>query len=120
VARKARDYKREYAQRIAKGLAAGRTRSQARGHGADRKGAVGASKELTARDLPSYLGKLKGDRSVKVMATLESGATVEIARGKAKTLAGLWSEDDAEGGGFAWDRGYRGKDSVVSVQVVYK
>jgi hypothetical protein len=114
-----RDYRSEYARRIARGLAAGKTRSQARGHGAEKKGAVGASKDLTPRDLPAYLRKLKQGRSVKVMATLESGRVVEIARGKPGPLEKAWTEDDAEGGGYEWDRGYRGDDKVVRVQVIY-
>ncbi len=119
MAARQRDYKAEYQSRIAKGLAEGKTRAQARGHGAERKGAVAASKALTARDLPGYLAKLKQGRSVKVMATLENGKVVEIARGKPGPLVEAWSEDDAEGGGYDWDHGYKGSSAVKTVQVIY-
>jgi hypothetical protein len=118
--RRVRDYKAEYAARIAKGLARGLTRSQARGHGAERKGAVGASKGMSGPELKAYLGKLKQGRSVKVMATLENGRVVELARGKPGPMLDAWTEWDAEGGPWEWDRNYKGQDSaIVSVQVIY-
>lgn len=119
MARRARDYKKEYAARIAKGLARGLTRSQARGHGAESKGAVGASKGMSGPELRSYLGKLRQDRSVKVMATLENGQTVQLARGKPGPMLEAWTEWHAEGGPWEWSQGYRLQAPIISVQVIY-
>jgi hypothetical protein len=116
--RRVRDYRAEYAARIAKGLARGLTRSQARGHGAESKGTVGASKGMALSDLPGYVGKLKPTRSVKVMATLESGRVVEIARGKPQAMLDWWEETIGEEGDWS-DLGPSATDSAVSVQVIY-
>lgn len=118
MARKARDYKLEYQRRIERGLARGLTRAQARGHGAERKGAVGVSKGMALKDLPGYVGKLKATRSVKVMATLESGRVVEIARGKPQAMLRWWEDRIGEDGDWS-DLGPSATDSAVSVQVVY-
>jgi len=121
--RKPRDFRAEYARRIAKGLAAGKTRAQARGHGADTAKGFGVGKDLPPHRLEGFLGSLKEGRSVKLMATLEDGSTREIARGKAGSLKDHlrpWEEWDAEGGPFEWEHGYRGNSQVVAVTVVYR
>lgn len=123
MARRQRDYRAEYARRIAKGLAEGKTRAQARGHGADTAKGFGVGRDISPQRLESYLGSLKDSRSVKLVATLADGSTREIARGKVGKLKGEmrnWTEWDAEGGPFEWDHNYRGDSTIVSVTVVYR
>ena len=117
--RRVRNYKLEYARRIERGLARGLTRAQARGHGADRRGAVAASKGMSGPELHAYLGKLRKDRSVKVMATLENGQTVELARAKPGPMLEGWTQWPAEGGPWEWSQSYRNAAPIVSVQVIY-
>lgn len=76
---------------------------------------------MRGEGLHSFLGKLKPSRSVKVMATLEDGRTVTLARGKAGSLLDHWTEWDAEGGPWDWETGgYKKNDvPIVSVQVIY-
>ena len=119
--RKPRDYKAEYQRRIERGLARGLSRSQARGHGAERKGAVGAStRALDLKGLPAYVGRLRGDRSVKVMATMESGRTMQIARGKAGPMLDWFEEIGDLEEAFGTDFGPSTQDQVVAVQVIYQ
>jgi hypothetical protein len=112
-----RDYKAEYAARIARGEARGQTRSQARGHGADRKGAIGHSGQMTLNHVRAYVGQLKPGRSATVTATFESGRKMRIGQGKASSLK-AWFDEKIADGGFD-DLGPGGIDQVVSVQVIY-
>ena len=120
-----RDYKQEYARRIARGLARGLTRKQARGHAADRTrrspAPVAASpRSLNLNDLPAYVGRLREDRSVKVVAAMESGRRVEIARGKAGPMLDWFAEIGDLEERFGTDWGPSTTDHVVAVQVIYQ
>jgi hypothetical protein len=114
-----RDYKREYQQRIARGIARGLSRSQARGHGAERKGAVGATREMPLARLPGEIRKLRSNRSVKVMGTMESGQVIRLFQGKPGPMLEWFEEKVGDSGDYAL-LGPGGDDHVVSVQVIYQ
>jgi len=121
VARKARDYKAEYARRIAKGLAEGKSRSQARGHGAERKGAIAASKPLSLSGAMAEVKKLRGSRQVKVVLTYENGATVQLfgkggwQASKIKEHLGTVEDMEEYAEGLGYEEG-----EITAAQVIYQ
>ena len=72
--RKPRDFKAEYARRIARGLNAGLTRSQARGHPAK------AEKPVRKRKAPAALGR-KFEKAVRALRAGESQRAAARAAG---------------------------------------
>jgi hypothetical protein len=115
-----RDFKAEYAARIARGLAAGKSRSQARGHGAEKRGAVGATQPMPPRRAQAEILKLRDTRQVKVVLTYENGAKVQLF-GKggwqaAKIKEHLLTVEDMQE--YAEGMGYE-EGQVVSAQVIY-
>lgn len=105
-----------YRRRIERGLARGLTRAEARGHG--RRGAVRASRDIPLSQLPGRVRRLRADRRVKVMATLESGRILEIFRGKPGPMLAWFEELIGDSGDYA-DLGPGGDDHVVSVQMIW-
>jgi hypothetical protein len=119
VPRNPRNYKEEYARRIARGLAAGKTRAQARGHGADVKRAAPQVVKLSAiKSIPGRLRGLRPDRSVRIMATHESGMVSRIGEGKAGRLR-EWIEERIEDDENFAMIGPSTVDVVVSIQIFY-
>lgn len=113
-----RDFKAEYQRRVEKGKERGKSRTEARGHAVDRKGAVAASDGLSERGVIGYLARLRGTRSVKVMATFDDGSVREVARGRAESVKSWLKEQAAEDVGTGKAPKYEPAEAV-SFQVIY-
>lgn len=80
MARKQRNYKAEYARRIASGLRRGLTHKEARGHAGDlslgqkEAGAVVVKRGLGAGEVMGYLARLGESRRVKVLVARSDGS----------------------------------------------